>query len=195
MKRYRKTAAGMLLTLLVSGPPQISLAQTERTPAPAAPIQSAVADDDIAGVVTSGSGPEAGVWVIAETGLNPKHYLHDLVSTDKRDPHVNAYGPMYGSTELSVAEIPVLDPVHNTKTTIAAPVRDSDTPSSALANPVFASSPYFGDEQVWDSRFNAHSPVMDRQGRLYFTAQLRSPKNPPAYCAKDSALRSAQLYP
>jgi hypothetical protein len=67
MKRYRKTAAGMLLTLLVSGPPQISLAQTERTPAPAAPIQSAVADDDIAGVVTSGSGPEAGVWVIAET--------------------------------------------------------------------------------------------------------------------------------
>jgi hypothetical protein len=69
------------------------------------------------------------------------------------------------------------------------------TPSSALANPVFAPSPYFGNEQVWDSQVNAHTPVMDQGGRVYFTAQSRSPKNPPPYCGKDSPLRSAQLYP
>jgi hypothetical protein len=141
------------------------------------------------------TGIERNLVVTVRDWLDPKHYLHDLTATDKRDPHVNAYGLLYGTTELSIAEIPVLDPVHNTKTAIAAPVRDPDTPSSSSANPVFAASPYFGDEQVWDSRFNAHSPVMDREGRIYFTAQLRSPKNPPAYCGKDSSVRSAQLYP
>ena len=30
------------------------------------------------------------------------------------------------------------------------PIRDQDAPSSALANPVVAPSPYFGTEQVWD---------------------------------------------
>jgi len=75
-------------------------------------------------------------------------------------------------------------------------VRDpARTPSSALANPVFAASPYFGTEQVWDSRVNAHSPAMDRQGRIYFTAQNRPPNDIPDYCRKNSPLHSAQLYP
>ena len=37
--------------------------------------------------------------------------------------------------------------------------------------------------------------MMDQDGRVYYTAQFRSPKDPPDYCKKDSALRSAQLYP
>ena len=76
------------------------------------------------------------------------------------------------------------------------PVRDpEDVPSSALANALFAPSPYWGNEQVWDSQSNAHTPVMDRQGRIYFAAQTRSPKDPPAYCGGNSPLRSAQLFP
>ena len=70
-----------------------------------------------------------------------------------------------------------------------------DAPSSALANKVGAPSPYFGTEQVWDSRVNAHNPMMDHEGRVYFTAQNRSPKNPPAYCAAASGHPSAKLYP
>jgi hypothetical protein len=122
--------------------------------------------------------------------------LHDLTATDKRNPEVNANGPVYGATELSTDTMPVLDPIHNTKSVIEMPVRDPEgTPSSALTNPVFTASPYFGQEQVWDSQVNAHSPVMDQEGRIYFTAQSRSAKNPPSYCGKDSAVRSAQLYP
>jgi hypothetical protein len=75
------------------------------------------------------------------------------------------------------------------------PVRDADAPSSALANPVVAPSPYFGNEQVWDSKVNAHNPMMDHEGRVYFTAQVRSPKNPPAYCAAASGHPSAKGYP
>ena len=44
---------------------------------------------------------------------NPKAYLHDEISTDKRNPTVNANGPIYGSTELSTDLVPVLDPVRH----------------------------------------------------------------------------------
>ena len=141
-------------------------------------------------------GLERNLVITVRDWLDPKHYLHDLTATDKRHPTVNAYGPLYGATELSTDTMPILDPVHNIKSTIPIPVRDPEnTPSSALANPVFAASPYFGTEQVWDSQVNAHSPVTDQQGRIYFTAQSRAPNDIPAYCQKGSPLRSAQLYP
>jgi hypothetical protein len=128
--------------------------------------------------------------------LDPQHYLHDLAATDKRDPTVNAGGPLYGATELSSNTMPVLDPTSNKKWQVEVPVRDpKDTPSSAQANPVFADSPYLGGSQVWDSKVNAHSPAMDANGRIYFTAQSRPPNTIPSYCRKDSPLRSAQLYP
>jgi len=141
-------------------------------------------------------GIERNLVVTIRDWLDPKHYLHDVLATDKRRPTVNGHGLIYGATELSTDEIPILDAIHNSKTTIKAPVRASErTPSSAQANPVVAPSPYFGSEQVWDSQANAHSLVMDQDGRVYFTAQIRSPNDVPAYCGKDSPQRSAQLYP
>ena len=139
-------------------------------------------------------GIERNIVVTVRDWLDAKHYLHDLTTTDRRNPTVNAYGPIYGDTELSSNAQPVLDPVHNTKTTIPPPVRD-DTPSSALANEVVTPSPYFGMEQTWDSKVNAHTSAMDQDGRVYWAAQNRSPKDIPAYCKKGSPLRSAQLYP
>ena len=44
---------------------------------------------------------------------DPKAYLHDVVSTDRRKPTVNANGPVYGALELSADYIPVLDPVRH----------------------------------------------------------------------------------
>ncbi len=141
-------------------------------------------------------GVERSLVVTVRDWLDPRHYLHDLTATDKRNPTINGSGPLYGATELSIAEMPILDPVHNTKTTLPIPVRDpAHTPSSALANPVFAGSPYFGRGQVWDSKVNTHSPVTDQVGRIYFTAQVRPPNEIPSYCGEGSPLRSAQLYP
>jgi hypothetical protein len=139
-------------------------------------------------------GVERNLVVTVRDWLDPKHYLHDLTTTDRRNPTINAYGPIYGDTELSSNAQPVLDPVHNTKTTIEPPVREA-TPSSALANEVVAPSPYFGMEQTWDSKVNAHTSAMDQDGRVYWAAQNRSPKDIPAYCKQGSPLRSAQLYP
>jgi hypothetical protein len=142
------------------------------------------------------TGAERNLVVTVRDWSDPKHYLHDLTVTDKREPTVNGYGLMYGAAELSTDNLPVLDPVRNIKTVMKVPVADPKyAPSSALANPVLAPSAYFGDEQVWDTQVNAHNPLMDQDGRVYFTAQTRSPKDPPDYCKKDSSLRSAQLYP
>src|SRR5438128_3949266 len=141
------------------------------------------------------NGVERNLVVTVYDWLSAKYYIHDLALTDRRKPTVNAFGPIYGAAELSTDDLPILDPVKITKTTMKVPTRDQDAPSSALANPVVAPSPYFGTEQVWDSRVNAHNPMLDQDGRVYWTAQIRSPRNPPAYCAAASGHPSARVYP
>lgn len=140
-------------------------------------------------------GVERNLVVTVYDWLSPKYYVHDLTLTDRRNPTVNPYGPIYGAAELSTDDSPILDPVRITKRTMKIPIRDQDAPSSALSNKVVAASPYFGTEQVWDTRVNAHNPMMDQDGRVYYTAQSRSPKNPPAYCAANSGHPSAKVYP
>jgi hypothetical protein len=39
--------------------------------------------DDIGGVVSSGKGPEAGVWVISETTDLPTRYIKEVVTDDR----------------------------------------------------------------------------------------------------------------
>ena len=63
----------------------------------------------------------------------PKHYQHDAISTDKRNPRVNANGLIYGSPEESTDLVPTLDPVKNIAATIKHPYLDPKTPSSADA--------------------------------------------------------------
>jgi hypothetical protein len=120
-------------------------------------------------------------------------YLHDLASTDKRDPTVNAYGLIFGSPELSTDQFPILDPVHNTSTTFHAPVRDENTPSEARTPPI-QPSPYWGERVIWDSKANAHNPMFDRTGRVWYTARIRAAENPD-FCGKGSDLPSAQAFP
>ena len=50
---------------------------------PAAAQQIAIDADDIGGVVTGAKGPEAGVWVIAETRDLPTKYVKIVVTDDR----------------------------------------------------------------------------------------------------------------
>ena len=122
-----------------------------------------------------------------------KAYMHDLISTDRRNPTVNAYGPVYGSPELSTDEFPILDPVKNVATVFNAPVRDADTPSESR-NPVQQPSPYWGAEAIWDSKANSHNPMIDHKGRVWYTARIRGEQNPD-FCRKGSDHPSAKLFP
>ena len=55
-------------------------------------------------------GVERNVVVTTWDWGNEKQYLHDLISSDKRNPTVNANGLLYGSTEYATDHLPVLDP-------------------------------------------------------------------------------------
>ena len=137
-------------------------------------------------------GAERNIVVTVWDWSNAKAYLHDEIATDKRKPTVNANGPLYGATELSTDLVPVLDPVRHRAYEIKHPVRDPNTPS-AKTDPL-TPSPYWGTEAIWDSQSNQHNPMMDEQGRVWFTARVRPPANPD-FCKKGSDHPSAKVFP
>lgn len=139
------------------------------------------------------AGRERDAVITVRDWATPSAYLHDLSSTDRRHPTDNANGMIYGAPELSTDDFPILDPVHNTDSSFHAPARDADTPSSA-DDPVDAASPYWGDQIIWDSRANAHNPMFDQKGRVWYTARIRARPNP-TFCRAGSTHPSAQVFP
>ena len=137
-------------------------------------------------------GVERNVVLTLWDWAGPKDYLHDEISTDKRNPRLNANGLIYGATEESTDLLPVLDPVRHRVTQIRMPVRDPNTPSSKQ-NPMLP-SPFWGDERIWDSQTSMHNPMFDEKGRVWFTARVRPPANPD-FCKKGSEHPSAKLTP
>jgi hypothetical protein len=123
---------------------------------------------------------------------SPRHYQHDAIATDKRNPSVNANGLIYGSPEESTDLVPTLDPVRNVAAELRLPYVDPRTPSSSdLAH---GTSAYWGDEAIWDGHTSIHNVMFDEQGKVWFTARLRPAENP-AYCRQGSSLPSAQVAP
>lgn len=137
-------------------------------------------------------GVERNVVITQWDWADPKAYLHDVVSTDRRNPRINANGPVYGSLELSADYTPVLDPKTNTATRIPLTVRDPATPPTSAA--MAAPSPYWGEEPIWTSRNNVHNPMIDDRGRVWLTSTIRPSANPPE-CREGSNHPSAKLFP
>ena len=137
-------------------------------------------------------GIERNVVITQWDWADPKAYLHDEVSTDRRNPTLHANGPLYGALELSADYIPVLDPVTHTASRIPLTVRDPATapPSPAMTAP----SPYFGTEPIWTSKANVHNPMLDERGRVWLTAAVRPAANPD-FCRAGSSHPSARVYP
>ena len=61
-------------------------------------------------------------------------YIHDEVATDKRDPRVNAGGPIYG-VEFANDKLVWVDPVTNAAHEVSIPVRDQ-TGAGDRTNPL-----------------------------------------------------------
>jgi hypothetical protein len=138
-------------------------------------------------------GKERNVVVTMWDWADPKVYLHDDISTDKRNPTVNANGPIYGALEESGDYLTVVDPMRTSTSMIKLKVRDPQTPSSGDMPPM-APSPFWGDETIWNSKTTVHSFAMDKQGRVWAAARVRKPETP-AFCQAGSDLPSAKLMP
>jgi hypothetical protein len=144
-------------------------------------------------------GVERNIVVTLRDWMNEKQYLHDLIASDRRNPTVNANGPVYGSPEYSSDTMPILDVVENKATTFKLPVRDPQMalslgPGHAAALDLLQPSPYWGPEAIWDTRANNHNSMFDKQGRLWLAATVRAPENP-AFCKAGSDHPSAKAFP
>jgi hypothetical protein len=144
-------------------------------------------------------GIERNVVVTAWEWSTPDKYLHDLISSDRRKPTVNAYGKLYGSPEYSTDLMPILDPRTHQVSTFRMPVADPNMPVSlgpghAGAVKPTAPSPYWGDAALWDTKANNHNAMFDDRGRLWIAASVRGRGNP-AFCRKGSDHPSARVFP
>jgi hypothetical protein len=148
---------------------------------------------------TRPQGLERNIVVTTWDWGEPKRYLHDLIASDRRQPTVNANGPVFGSPEYSTDNYPILDPKTHKVTFFKAPVRDAEMPESlgpghaASIKPLQA-SPYWGDEKLWDTRANNHNGMLDKKGRVWFAANVRGMNNPD-FCKKGSDHPSAKAFP
>jgi hypothetical protein len=138
-------------------------------------------------------GKERNVVVTMWDWADPKVYLHDEIASDKRNPTVNANGPVYGALEAAADYVPVVDPVKNSASQIKLTVRDPRTPSEGDTKPMKPSA-YWGDEAIWTSQANAHSFSMDKQGRVWIAARVRQNQTQP-FCRQGSDHPSAKAFP
>ena len=125
-------------------------------------------------------------------------FIHDEIGTDKRNPTLNAYGPVYG-VSAGHGSITMVDPIANTATEVTIPVRpDPETMPTRFPQEHVFPSYYWGDEILWgvnpDERSDPHNPMMDHKGRLWMTSTMRA-FNTPAWCQEGSDNKYAQYFP
>jgi hypothetical protein len=145
------------------------------------------------------SGIERNVVVTAWEWSTPDKYLHDLISSDRRKPTVNAYGKLYGAPEYSTDMMPILDPKTHAVTYFKMPVADPNMPVSLGPGHAGAIKPtqpsaYWGDKILWDTRANQHNAMFDDKGRLWLAATVRGRPNPD-WCKQGSDHPSAKVFP
>ncbi|MGB7218585.1 MAG: carboxypeptidase-like regulatory domain-containing protein [Vicinamibacterales bacterium] len=138
-------------------------------------------------------GRERNMVVTMWDWADPKAYLHDEIATDKRNPTVNANGPIYGALEESADYMPVVDPKTNSISQVKLTVRDPNTPSAANT-PSPQPSPYWGDEVIWSSKTSTHSFAMDGQARVWAASRIRAVQTLP-WCRAGSDHPSAKAFP
>jgi streptogramin lyase len=147
---------------------------------------------------TRPQGVERNIVVTLRDWHNDKQYLHDLISTDRRYPTVNAYGPLYGQCEHACNDMPILDPVKNVATNFVLPTTPDMPlalgPGNAGSVKILMPSAYWGEENIWDSKANNHNSMLDRKGRVWLAATGHVPDNP-AFCKKGSSHPSAVEFP
>ena len=129
---------------------------------------------------TRPQGLERNVVITQWDWADPTAYLHDLVSTDRRNPTVNAYGKIYGALEESADYLPVLDPVNHTLDQIPLTMMDPEATPRPPVLP-WRHPPTGATKSIWDRKNNVHNPMMDSDGRVWITSRgARSGTTPPS---------------
>ena len=89
-------------------------------------------------------------------------FVHDEVTSDKRNPRVNANEPVYG-VSMSDDMLVITDPVTHRSTSLQVPVRDPET-TSYFPLDGFEPSPFWGGRAVHERAGQCAQPDDGRQG-------------------------------
>jgi hypothetical protein len=137
-------------------------------------------------------GAERNIVITQWDWADPREYFHDVVASDKRDPAVNPYGPVFGLHENSSDHLTILEPTKNAWRQETIPYNPKATlggRGGAMPNP----SPYWGSDVIWSTKINAHSNEIDQKGRVWNTSVTRTAAEAPDYCKPESGYPSAKL--
>ena len=105
----------------------------------------------------------------------PESFVHDLVSTDKRNPTLYPYGKVYGVDRTGGGRLLVLDPVKNTTTWLQVEPRDKSRGYSLTKDyyrGAEENQAYEGEDPEWMA--SPHNPMFDEHGRVWMTTQIRA---------------------
>jgi hypothetical protein len=111
---------------------------------------------------------------------DPATFAHDTFVTDKRNPTINANGPIYGvdwGNDLFI----MVDPVKNSEEHFRIPTTDDPGPPGKPAS-MPQPSAYWGNQIYWNDPVNPNHGALDETGRVWFTGRFRNPTNQPAFC-------------
>ena len=142
-------------------------------------------------------------FVITQWGWGDEYtYAHDEVATDKRDPSRNPGGPIYG-VDIGNDRLLILDPkTHETKMVPVPTLGGFDTSwCEQTYQPLAGGGPLrygFGSlgcpvepgitgfTGKYQNPANPHNPMMDAEGRVWITTQLRREwgEDVPDFCRK-----------
>ncbi len=105
----------------------------------------------------------------------PESFVHDLVSTDKRNPSLYPYGKVYGVDRTGGGRLLILDPVKNTTTWLQVEPRDKSRGYSLTKDyyrGAEENQAYVGEDPQWMA--SPHNPMLDEHGRVWLTTQIRA---------------------
>jgi hypothetical protein len=118
-------------------------------------------------------------------------FAHDELSTDKRNPTANAYGPVYGP-DWGNDDFLTLDVTNHSTTAVRIPViEDGVPPGKAQAMP--KPSPYWGEELYWFDPAITNHAAMDSKGRVWMSSRFRKPESQPDFCANHPSAALAPM--
>ena len=95
----------------------------------------------------------------------PDSFIHDNVSTDKRNPTMYAYGNVYGADRTGGGRLWVLDPLEHTVTMHLVQPR--------VTRGFDRSIDYYHDRETGTWMASPHNPMLDEQGRVWMTQPVR----------------------
>ncbi len=121
-------------------------------------------------------------------------FMHDEIATDKRDPTVNAHGPIY-AVSSGHGKLTVLDPLEHLTYELTIPTREDPREVSSRFPPPGMPSNFWGNEHLWgpENPADPHNPMFDHKGRIWMTSKIRDEQ--PAWCGRGSDNKFAQYYP